>query len=72
MHCSAHHTSLTSYCHPLPPFTLPGRLLNSIFKSIAHTPELKQRTHENNKQARKKNVDQNLHNIDQVSYFTHL
>ena len=24
MHCPAQHTSLTSCCHPLPPFTLPG------------------------------------------------
>ena len=29
---------------------VPGRLLNSIFKSIVHTLELKQRTHENKEQ----------------------
>ena len=40
MRSPAHHTSLTSCCHPLPPFFLLGHLLNSIFKSIVLTLEL--------------------------------
>ena len=41
MYRPVHHISFTSCCHPLPPFFLLGRLLNSIFKSIIHTSELR-------------------------------
>ena len=50
MHRPAHRTFLTSCCHPLPLFSLLDHLLDSIFKSIVHTSELKQRTNENKEQ----------------------